>query len=122
MDEAADQGTQWGIAVIGASVGNNTSDMKVASRFATSYALPQLLRCARLHAAAWLHPVAGISLPGSVAADLCPQFSKNTRFVYSLLSTFRKLPRKRETKMPEQIAWRFCQKCEAMFYDGFPNK
>ena len=24
--------------------------------------------------------------------------------------------------MPTQVAWRFCQKCEAMFFDGYPNK
>jgi hypothetical protein len=24
--------------------------------------------------------------------------------------------------MPEQGAWRFCQKCEVMFFDGFPGK
>ena len=24
--------------------------------------------------------------------------------------------------MPEQAAWRFCAKCEAMFFDGFPSK
>ena len=24
--------------------------------------------------------------------------------------------------MPEQGAWRFCQKCFSMFFDGFPNK
>src|ERR1700680_1542966 len=24
--------------------------------------------------------------------------------------------------MPQQPNWRFCQKCEAMFFDGFPDK
>ena len=24
--------------------------------------------------------------------------------------------------MPEQAAWRFFQKCEAMFFNGYPNK
>ena len=41
--------------------------------------------------------------------------TKDTDVVVSILS-------KKGTKMPEQPAWRFCQKCEAMFFDGFPNK
>ena len=24
--------------------------------------------------------------------------------------------------MSQQSDWRFCQKCQVMFYDGFPNK
>ena len=25
-------------------------------------------------------------------------------------------------RMGDQIAWRYCDKCHAMFYDGYPNK
>jgi hypothetical protein len=32
------------------------------------------------------------------------------------------LSKKEGTKMPEQGDWRFCAKCEVMFFDGFPNK
>jgi hypothetical protein len=32
------------------------------------------------------------------------------------------LSKKEGTKMPEQRDWRFCAKCEAMFFDGFPGK
>src|SRR6266702_3705168 len=42
-------------------------------------------------------------------------FAKDPDVVLSILS-------KKGTKMPEQAAWRFCAKCEAMFFDGFPSK
>jgi hypothetical protein len=42
-------------------------------------------------------------------------FAKDPDVVLLILS-------KKGTKMPEQLAWRFCVKCEAMFYDGFPDK
>src|SRR6266480_2630523 len=48
--------------------------------------LPQLLRCARLHTTAWLHPVAEVGLLGGISKS--PEFASSAPFAISTRLTF----------------------------------